>query len=68
MNETTTRTLWGGLYAAALVLIVVYGPRSFVVFSAVAGVYTAREIWRMQGLGTGLRVALAAYALSLIHI
>ena len=64
MNETTTRTLWGGLYAAALVLIVVYGPRPFVVFSAVAAVYTAREIGRMQGLGIGLRVALAAYAIA----
>ena len=62
MNETTLRTLWGGIYAAVLVLVVVYGPRPFVVFSAVAGVYTAREIWRMNGLGHLLRVVLAAYA------
>lgn len=61
-TETQKRTLSGVAYAVGIVAIVTQGAQPFLVLSAVASFYTAREIGRMNALPWFARLVLAAYA------
>ena len=61
-NETQKRTLSGAAYALVVLAIVTRGAQPFLVFSAVASFYTAREIGRMSTLAWWSRLILMAYA------
>ena len=61
-NETQKRTLSGAAYALVVLVVVTRGAQPFLVFSAVASFYTAREIARMKALPWVSRLALMAYA------
>ena len=61
-NETQKRTLSGAVYALVVLAVVTRGAQPFLVFSAVASFYTAREIARMKALPWVSRLALMAYA------
>jgi CDP-diglyceride synthetase len=61
-NETQKRTLSGAVYALVVLAVVTRGAQPFLVFSAVASFYTAREIARMKALPWVARLTLMAYA------
>jgi CDP-diglyceride synthetase len=61
-NETQKRTLSGAAYALVVLVVVTRGAQPFMVFSAVASFYTAREIGRMKALSWVSRLVLMAYA------
>jgi len=61
-NETQKRTISGAAYALVVLVVVTRGAQPFMVFSAVASFYTAREIGRMKALSWVSRLVLMAYA------
>ncbi len=62
LSEWQTRTLWGGVYAVALIFFAWYSALSFLLFSLVGAFYIQREV-RALALPGPMRWGIVLYAI-----